>query len=210
MEHKKTYFCSFFQTDTTQLCIEGPVTPDQLARMKMDPGLHAFRTPEQQKNALVGIAELAEGRIIIACEEETIIGYVTFLYPDPLERWSEGDMDDLLELGAIEVSSRYRGQGVSKAMLQLAFQDDAFEDYIVYTTEYYWHWDLKGSGLDVWQYRKLMEKVMGSVDMKWFATDDPEICAHPANCLMVRVGKRVTLESMEKFDKIRFQYRHMY
>ena len=29
---------------------------------------------------------------------------------------------------------------------------------------------------------------MKCVDMVWFATDDPEICSHPANCLMVRVG----------------------
>ena len=34
---------------------------------------------------------------------------------------------------------------------------------------------------------------MKSVGMVWFATDDPEICAHPANCLMVRIGKEVPL-----------------
>ena len=27
--------------------------------------------------------------------------------------------------------------------------DDAMEDYIIITTEYYWHWDLKGTGLNV-------------------------------------------------------------
>lgn len=51
---------------------------------------------------------------------------------------------------------------------------------------------------------------MKSVDMVWHATDDPEICAHPANCLMVRIGKEVPLESIERFDRIRFQRRIMY
>ena len=32
------------------------------------------------------------------------------------------------------------------------------EDYLVITTEYYWHWDLKGTGLTVWDYRKMMEQ----------------------------------------------------
>ena len=36
------------------------------------------------------------------------------------------------------------------------------EDYIIITTEYYWHWDLKGTGLNVWEYRKVMEKMMNA------------------------------------------------
>ena len=40
------------------------------------------------------------------------------------------------------------------------------EDYIIITTEYYWHWDLKGTGLNVWEYRKIMEKMMNA---RWFA-----------------------------------------
>ncbi|MCK9927443.1 hypothetical protein MXD62_09705, partial [Frankia sp. Mgl5] len=77
-------------------------------------------------------------------------------------------------------------------------------------TEYYWHWDLKGTGLDVWQYRKVMEKVMGSVGMTWMATDDPEICSHPANCLMALIGKNVPQESIMAFDAIRLQTRFLY
>lgn len=37
----------------------------------------------------------------------------------------------------------------------------------------------------------MMEHLMKTVDMVWYATDDPEICSHPANCLMVRMGKDV-------------------
>ena len=46
----------------------------------------------------------------------TIVGYVTYLYPDPLERWSEGKMENLIELGAIEVIPKFRGGGVGKAL----------------------------------------------------------------------------------------------
>jgi acetoin utilization protein AcuA len=119
-------------------------------------------------------------------------------------------MEDLIELGAIEVAAPYRSLGLGKQMIQLAFSDGQLDNAIVFTTEYYWHWDLQNSGLNVWDYRKMMEKLMKSVNMVWFATDDPEICSHPANCLMVRIGERVPLSSVEQFDRIRFKQRFMY
>jgi acetoin utilization protein AcuA len=115
-----------------------------------------------------------------------------------------------LELGAIEVIPKYRGNAVGKHLLKVAMMDDAMEDYIIITTEYYWHWDMKGTGLNVWEYRKVMEKMMSAGGLKWFATDDPEICSHPANCLMVRIGKRIGQDSIEQFDRIRFKNRYMY
>ncbi|MBO8163725.1 MAG: GNAT family N-acetyltransferase [Brevibacillus sp.] len=210
MIHTKQYHSEEMTVADRRLLIEGPVEPENLAAMRFDEGLKAFRIPEEQHRALVEIAGLPEGRIIVAREDDLVLGYVTFLHPDPLERWSQARLDDLLELGAIEVSPKVRSGGVGKAMLRVAFMDDAMEDYIVISTEYYWHWDLKGTGLDVWQYRKVMEKVMGSAGLSWMATDDPEICSHPANCLMARIGRRVKPESIAAFDAMRFQNRFLY
>lgn len=210
MDHVKRYHSLSMIANGKKLNIEGPITGSQLAAYRFDEGLKAFRIPEEQHKALIEIADLPEGRIIVAREDDLVLGYVTFLYPDPLERWSEAKLPDLLELGAIEISQPIRGAGVAKKLLEVSFLDDAMEDYIIITTEYYWHWDLKGTGLDVWQYRKVMEKVMGSVGMVWMATDDPEICSHPANCLMARIGKRVPAESVVAFDSMRFQNRFLY
>jgi acetoin utilization protein AcuA len=190
--------------------VEGPIPPDKLAGYKFHEDLTAFRPAPRQHKALVEIAKLPEGRIIIARKDETIIGYVTFLYPDPLERWSEGKMENLIELGAIEVIPEFRGCEIGKNLLIVSMMDDAMEDYIIITTEYYWHWDLKGTGLNVWEYRKMMEKMMNAGGLEWYATDDPEICSHPANCLMVRIGKRVDNESIQKFDQLRFTNRFLY
>ena len=190
--------------------IEGPIHAEQLEGYEFHEDLVAFRPASKQHQALVEIADLPEGRIIIAREGQMVIGYATFLYPDPLERWSEGNMDNLIELGAIEVIPKFRGSGVGKNLLTVSMMDDAMEDYIIITTEYYWHWDLKGTGLNVWDYRKVMEKMMNEGGLQWYATDDPEICSHPANCLMVRIGKRIQTESIRKFDQIRFVNRFMY
>ncbi|WP_042459753.1 GNAT family N-acetyltransferase [Neobacillus dielmonensis] len=210
MEHKKTYYTKELSTPHGTLIIEGPITADQLASLEFHHDLLAFRPAEQQHKALVGIADLEEGRIIIARHENTVVGYVTYLYPDPLERWSEGKIENLIELGAIEVIPQFRGCAVGKNLLIVSMLDDAMEDYIIITTEYYWHWDLKGTNLNVWEYRKIMEKMMSAGGLQWYATDDPEICSHPANCLMARIGKRVDSDSIQRFDRLRFMNRFMY
>ncbi|MBT2638450.1 MULTISPECIES: GNAT family N-acetyltransferase [unclassified Bacillus (in: firmicutes)] len=210
MEHKKTYNATELKTPHGRLIIEGPISPEKLASYEFHEDLVAFRPPAQQHKALVEIAGLPEGRIIVARSGHMIVGYVTYLYPDPLERWSEGKMEDLIELGAIEVIPEFRGSRVGKNLLMVSMMDDAMEDYIIITTEYYWHWDLKGTGLNVWEYRKVMEKMMNAGGLTWYATDDPEISSHPANCLMARIGKRIGPESIQKFDQLRFMNRFMY
>lgn len=210
MEYIKLYHAQSVPFRGETLIVEGPVSGEELRKLTMHADLRAFRRPHEQHEALIEIAGLPEGRIIVARHGDTIVGYVTFHCPDEMESWSEGNMPDLIELGAIEVAKDYRGVGLGKLMIGTAFLEDQMENLIVFTTEYYWHWDLEGSGLNVWEYRKMMEKLMESVGMIWYATDDPEICSHPANCLMVRIGKRVPLSSEEKFDRVRFRQRFMY
>ena len=210
MEHKKIYNAMELKTKHGNLIIEGPISAEDIARYDFHEDLVAFRPPTQQHKAIVGIAKLPEGRILIARDNMTIVGYVTYLYPDPLERWSKGQMTNLIELGAIEVIPKYRGAGVGKTLLRVSMMDDAMEDYITITTEYYWHWDLKGTGLNVWEYRKIMEKMMNAGGLEYFATDDPEISSHPANCLMAKIGSRIDTESIQRFDQLRFMNRFMY
>ncbi|MBU9721102.1 MULTISPECIES: GNAT family N-acetyltransferase [Bacillaceae] len=209
MKHKKTFHSIELEKNGRKFVIEGPVSKETFASCEFDSGLVAFRPPEQQHKALIKVAELPESRIIIAREENKIVGYAILLYPDELERWSEVNIDNLLELGAIEVSANYRGFKLAKNLLKVSMMDDAVEDYIIITTEYYWHWDLRGTGLSIWEYRDVMAKVMESGGLEWYATDDPEICSHPANCLMARIGKRVSPEAIHEFNRVRFKHKYM-
>lgn len=210
MEHRKIQVSHTLLHNERMITVSGPLSPEALKELDMHKDLDAFRKPREQYEALIEIAGLPEGRIIAAIDNGVIVGYVTFHYPDEMELWSQGGMEDLIELGAVEVADRYRGSGLGKLLISAAFDEGQLENCIVYTTEYYWHWDLKGSGLDVWAYRQMMEKLMQTVDMVWYATDDPEICSHPANCLMVRIGREVPMSSQETFDRVRFRQRFMY
>ncbi|SIS52195.1 GNAT family N-acetyltransferase [Salimicrobium flavidum] len=208
MEHEKKFFQRKLKTDTGELTIEGPLTSEELSQYSFHEKLTAFRPPKKQFEAIKGIADLPEGRIIIARFEGDIVGYVTYLHPDPLERWSEGKMENLIELGAIEVIPGFRGYRVGSHLLEISMLDEYMENYIVISTEYYWHWDLKGTGLSIWQYRKVMEKMMAAGGLKPAPTDDPEIISHPANCLMVRIGKNIGGSDIDQFDRLRFLTKH--
>ncbi|GEL08065.1 N-acetyltransferase [Salisediminibacterium halotolerans] len=210
MKHKKTYHSMNIEAkDGKNFLVEGPVSKEVLEKCEFDEGLVAFRKPVQQQKALIQVLDLPESRIIVARDGDLIVGYATYLYPDPLERWSEVNLDNLIELGAIEVSQRYRGYQLAKNILKVSMMDEAVEDYIIITTEYYWHWDLRGTGLSIWQYRDIMEKVMKTGGLEWYATDDPEITSHPANCLMARIGKRVKPDAIHEFDRVRFKHKYM-
>ena len=210
VKHIKTYQTLSLIQEGRTFIIEGPITKEHFSSLEFDSGLTAFRPPEKQHESLLNVAELPENRIIIAREGNRIVGYAIFLFPDPLERWSEINIENLLELGAIEISANYRGFKLAKNLLKVSMMDDAMEDYIIITTEYYWHWDLRGTGLTIWQYRDVMEKVMKTGGLEWYATDDPEICSHPANCLMAKIGKRVSPDAVHEFNRVRFKHKYMF
>lgn len=197
-------------TNKGKIIIEGPINATELSKYKFHNDLIAFRPAQKQFEAIIKIADFPEGRIIIARLNDTIIGYVTYVYPDPLERWSEFNMNDLIVLGAIEVAPAYRGTKIASSLLEVSMMDSFMENYIIISTEYYWHWDLKGTNLSVWEYRKVMEKMMAAGGLIPTSTDDPEIISHPANCLVVRIGENVPEDSIKKFDKLRFLQKYKY
>ena len=207
MTHNKVFIQQEVLIDGLPIIFEGPLNAEALHKLNFHFGLCAFRPANQQKQALIQIASLDEGRIYVARIKEMVIGYVTFHYADPLERWSEIHNPHILELGAIEVAKEYRALKIASNILKIAFKDSSMDNYLIFTTGYYWHWDLPNTNLDVWSYRKIMEHLLNKADFICMATDDPEVCSHPANCLMVRVGRKVPHEAIDGFEQVRFQSR---
>lgn len=182
--------------------IHGPVTAVELAALHPDPGLTAFRPPVKQHEALLALASADDGAVFVADRDGLLVGYCTFHPPDELTPFGAARLPYLLEMGAIEVSRNWRCGGVGRALLELAFDNDALEDYLVLSTEYWWHWDLDGLEMEVWAYRNMLEDVMRRVGLVPHPTDDPEISSHPANMLTVRIGRRVSEDRIAAFEKL--------
>lgn len=186
------------------IVLRGPVRAEELASMVPDEGLNMFRPPQKQLRALIEIASLPEGFVFIAHLDQLLIGYVTFHPPEEFERWGQGNLKEIMELGAIEVSPAWRGFGIASKLLETAFETGIFEDYIVISTEYYWHWDLARSGLNIWEYQDMIKNLFGKVGLLPVGTNDPEITCHPANMLAARIGSRVKPEAIEEFKRLRY------
>jgi acetoin utilization protein AcuA len=182
--------------------VYGAASPDEILSLRFDPGLCRFRSPARQHSALAEIAALTDGGVFIAKHLDTIVGYCTFHPPDHGTRWGDSGLDYLLEMGAIEVSPTWRYLGIGKALLHSGFENSRLEGYVVISTEFWWHWDLTGSEMELWEYRSMLADVMRSVGLVEHVTDDPDIASHPINMLSVRIGSKVTPDSRERFESV--------
>lgn len=191
------------ETAKGKVFFEGPVSGNYIKSMTMDENLSNFRHPTRQQEALALVAESTEGMVYIAHYEQSIIGYVLFHFPNQYSRWSRHPR--MLELGAIETSKGWKLLGIAKGMLAHAFENPLLDEYVVITTEFYWHWDLRRSSLNVWEYQKMLTKLFGTVGFKRRHTDDPEILEHQANMLMVRFGKNVNQVYIKAFEDLTYQ-----
>ncbi len=192
-------------TPRGQVYLEGPVTAQDIGRLQADEGLNWFRPAWRQKEALAEIAAMDEGRVWIARHQSVIVGYVALHPPHSFERWGRDAIPGILELGAVEVSPRWRRSGVASALFVLVGQDPALEHYIVLATEYYWHWDLERTGLTRPEYRCMLEKLKGVSGVQPCPTDDPDIASHPSNVLLVRLGRHVSPALREQFARLLFE-----
>lgn len=190
-------------TDKGAIYLYGPVSASDLSLLSIDKQLNNFRPAHRQKEALITITGLPNGRVFIARHQNEIIGYVTFHHPDEYSRWSKHPW--VVELGAIEVSKQWRKYRVAQYLLNEAFIDSFVEEFIIITIEYCWHWDLRGSGLTTWDYQRMLTKLFSSVGLTKRATDDPDILEHPANVLMVRYGKNVPKKALQEFEELTFR-----
>ncbi|MEW6273993.1 MAG: GNAT family N-acetyltransferase [Bacillota bacterium] len=190
------------ETPKGTVYIEGPVSDTYVENLTMNQLLTNFRPPERQKVALMKITNLPAGMIYLARHEQEIVAYVAFHRPDEYSRWSKHPR--VLEMGGIEVSPAWRQCRLGENLLKLAFSNERLEDFIVITTEYCWHWDLKNTGLSLWGYQQMLTKLFGKVGLKKVTTDDPDILEHPANVLMARIGRNVSKEDVALFESMRF------
>lgn len=191
------------RTQEGDLIICGVTFPDVLEKLNIDLQLKAFRPANKQKKALIEISRLEKGKVVSAQLNGELMGYISFHPPDEFERWSAGP-SQVLELGAIEVSNLVRRLGVARKLMEVAFQDPKMEEYVVLALEYYWHWDLEGTGMGIWEYREMMRRIMEHVGLLVVDTNDEDITSHPANMLMVRYGKNLSSSTIQSFKSLLF------
>ncbi len=179
-----------------------------LSGLKIDDGLGFFwhNRPDLQHQALVKIAAHPDGLVAVALSaEDVIIGYLTITRPEEDTRWGRDHFQGLYEMGGIETSRSWRGQGIGRVLLRAVFTPDAFPDDIIIATGYRWCWDLESTGMTVREYREMLNRVFSSYGFQLYETDEPNIAWYPDNALVVRVGKLVSPQRLASFQSLLFE-----
>ena len=175
----------------------------RLAALPFSGDLDTFRRPEAQQAALADIAGEDRCCVTVVLQAGEIVGYASFHPPAPPERWSEDRTGRLLELGAIEVIPRLRGQRLAERLLELSFASGRFDDTIVLALIYVWNFDLRRVPLGALGYRRLLERLYTKAGFERYQTDDPEVLASPAHALMARTGSQAGNGLAAEFDRLR-------
>lgn len=179
---------------------------DYLSSLTVDDGIRMFsrNNPERQKKALVNVAGLEGGNIVAGIIDDLLVSYIGMHRPSERERWGKPGYDWLFELGAIEVSRNFREVGLSEAMLDITFDDPFYEDKIVLTTAFTWHWDLEATGLDKMGYRELFVHLAEKYGFIEMATDEPNVAMDAANLFLVRIGRNASFSRYQRFVSLLF------
>ncbi|MBN2167673.1 MAG: hypothetical protein JW738_00385 [Actinobacteria bacterium] len=193
-------------TGDGKVFVENYISNRKLKRIEIDEGICMFSRGnlDKQKEALVNVSKMDGGNVIAGTLNGRLISYVGIHHPLPRQRWGKQGYDWLYELGAIEVSRNYRAAGLGGAMMEAAFQDPVYDDAIVFTTGFTWHWDLEGAGLDKMEYRLMGAKLFSKYGFVEMETDEPNVAMDSANIFMVRVGEKVPFSRKREFASLLF------
>ena len=189
------------------MVVHAATPPGLLAELEPDEGLAAFSDPDVARSFLSRIAVNPSGAVTAAYPRgrRLLVGYAAVSAPDPEIRWGAARVPGLLELLAIELSRSWRRLGLVGHILEATFSDPWYQDKIVVSNEFVWHWDLKDTGLTKWKYRIFLRRVLGRAGFEEMLTDEPNARWDPANIFMVRVGERAPEELRGRFEELLFQ-----
>jgi acetoin utilization protein AcuA len=164
--------------------------------------LRAFtHVPEREHQLLLRIAERPDCTLTLSYTPTgKIVGQVPMA---PADAWWQG-VGNTYEL-AMEVSAPWRSLGIARQLLSLTLEHPVVEEMILVALGLCRHWDLKASELSPFRYRSMLAHVLEPYHFCECLIDEPNVGMHPANILLVRIGKYVEQEVVNRlFQRMRF------
>jgi hypothetical protein len=174
--------------------------PDCVDAVKIAPDFRAIVRSERLGQTFRSCLE-AGATIAVAYRGDAVCAYATVVPSSThvYERWH--NLQDVHELGALEVVRLARRQRVASAVLEALARAVPIEAMILFARGFYSHWDLQGTGLPPLLYRRMLVMALGRIGLLRARTDDPEVTDHPMNFLAARLGRSVDGASLQAFAR---------
>jgi hypothetical protein len=186
------------EADGRPLILRERAPASLLRRLQVAADMHAFtRNAEREAALLRLIATRPEANLTVAYTPEgEIVGEATLA---PAEgRWI--DVENVYEL-AVQVARSWRRAGLGEMLVRFVTEPDYIEELILIALGVSWHWDLQGTALNPYAYRDVLVRTFAGGGFRPYATDDPDITAGEGSVLLARIGRRVSPEMDEEFDR---------
>ena len=174
---------------------------------------YRYQDAHKTRKILSSVSESGDAKLACVVSANCIVGYVAIVSPEADSRWSE--INDsligsfpaladpvLLELGSVEMSTPWRGLGLSRELLRFMFEDSDFQEKIVISRELSWTWDLRSTGLTPLAYRSKLLRLFESAGFRYCDTDENEIGYAGENMLTVRFGEKIPPEAVFMFHRL--------
>lgn len=206
------------QTKKGEVILARDFSEEYIRCLGMGEGLGVFfhyryQDAQKTRKILSAVSESGDHKLACAVSANCIIGYVAIVGPEAESRWSEINgallaafpaLADpvILELGSIEMSTPWRGLGLSRELLKFIFEDPFFEEKIVVSRELSWTWDLRSTGLTPLAYRSKLLRLFESAGFRYCDTDENEIGYSGENMLTARLGEKIPAEAVFLFHRL--------
>jgi len=197
------------------LVIERYESPSQIEALRVAAGFRSIVETREVPSMFRGVLA-AGGNVTAALVGGVLVGYAADLPFVPIE-WDGGQIvrrwqaiPQARELGAVEVAAPFRNQGIARQLMRALAEDDRLERFIVIGEALRWHWDLGAAGIDVWEYRRRLVRLLESAGFGRFDTDSPDVADDPVNFLAVRIGAATAPASQQALSHALFEDPHQF
>ena len=180
------------------------LTASDLGRIDVPPGFGAIVRSGDLRNVLGRVLDLG-GTVTAGDADGVLAGYATDLpfvpvvYAGARFRRPWDDLPQAREFGSIEVAPQFRRAKLAEALVCALVANGRLDDSIVIGEALSWHWDLRGAGLAMWDYRAALLRLFQRAGFQRFDTSQPETALDAASFLIARIGTRTSLESQAAF-----------
>lgn len=189
-------FMDFYIAKRARFFLEGPVSPLTIEKLNICPTLNTFKTPEIQKNYLRTVAGSNNGKVYLAIDKNTIVGYAVM---NKFVHGSRFSLPKVLELGALEISKYHRRCSLASELMGLTKNDKSLEDYIVVieAKNMFRYHQPTFNNMDFKTSKEILLKIFARGNFSPMLYEDEKNSDKPENTMFVKMGSKAPRDVVE-------------
>lgn len=189
-------FIDFYIAKRANFALEGPVLPLNIEKLSICPTLNSFKTPEIQKNFLKTVAGTNNGKVYLALQKNTIVGYAVM---NKFVHGSKFSLPKVLELNALEISKYHRRCSLASELMSFVKNDKSIEDYIVLieAKNMFRYHQSNSNNVDFQTSKEILLKIFARGNFSPMFYEDEKSTEKSETTILVKIGSKAPRDVVE-------------